>query len=343
LWECTEDPNAIIKRRLVRCCAKDCAVVFHPICAQTYNRKVIPATEELVRQEGLVHAEMMKIKEQDGKEEGIEIKKMQRNAKERLERLEKRLASEQTQRKLDKKDLFNFRRRKYYKPGTEKDEFSDAVINDEPLPSAALVEAEKQNPFLKRDKKFGVHFKTELEKDGFDEDEWFRMRVDDMLVTSEYSLRIGICQTSDGNNKKDRNDLVFPLVYCPMHHPARSRQFNGFPPGPCRDENPFDTPRRAPPPAANEAVELWKTNFERSEATKEERRQAKEGERKKEEEIRQKRLEELKEKRLEKKRQREEEEEEDDEELDYGDDDENDEIPEGWGETEVEVGGMGRR
>ena len=37
------------------------------------------------------------------------------------------------------------------------------------------------------------------------------------------------------------------------------------------------------------------------------------------------------------------EEEEDDEELDYGDDDENDEIPEGWGETEVEVGGMGRR
>jgi hypothetical protein len=57
LFDTIRDPDAVTKRGLVRCCAKDCTVTFHPTCAEIYNAKVVQATKEFVKQETLVHEE----------------------------------------------------------------------------------------------------------------------------------------------------------------------------------------------------------------------------------------------------------------------------------------------
>jgi hypothetical protein len=57
LFDEARDPNAVTKRGLVRCCAKDCTVTFHPVCAEIYNAKVSQATKELVKRETLIHEE----------------------------------------------------------------------------------------------------------------------------------------------------------------------------------------------------------------------------------------------------------------------------------------------
>lgn len=108
------------------------------------------------------------------------------------------------------------------------------------------------------------------------QDEWFKIKVRDMMVASEFALRFAFCESGD-----DDEDTVVPLAYCHLHHPNRLPAFNGLPPG-AGDENysPFDVPDRTPNPYANVELDNWMKNEKKMNEERERRRKQNQGYRK---------------------------------------------------------------
>lgn len=284
---CGEGVNNILARRLARCAARDCQVTFHPMCARIANEKTKATVTSWIEKDAAVRREQ---KKSDDRRQKLD----NRNKKEKMARDAKKMEQMEEQRKAEKKRLANFKRRVGYKPGDELAHFSESILKESSSRGAPPPEPV---------------YKSKLEKDGYDEDEWIKERNSDLLSTSEWPLRFAVCETE--SSRKDRNrtnlpgagglgncvrcdggggDAIVPLMFCNLHHPSRKPALRGLNPG-GGERHGFVFPFRSPPPHANIDVEKWKGIREKNLMIKERRRREREEEKRRKEEEERERLE----------------------------------------------------
>ncbi|GMI09130.1 hypothetical protein TrVE_jg12627 [Triparma verrucosa] len=113
-------------------------------------------------------------------------------------------------------------------------------------------------------------YNFELEKDGYDDDEWAKVRRDDLMKCCEWTLRVARANFSGPHEAEESS---FPLVFCGLHNPDRDEGLKGWPAGGAPEGGHcFAYPTRTPPPEANAAVDKWAELFARNQSIKEKRR-----------------------------------------------------------------------
>ncbi|GMH46815.1 hypothetical protein TL16_g12459 [Triparma laevis f. inornata] len=115
----------------------------------------------------------------------------------------------------------------------------------------------------------------ELEKDGYDEYEWDKIRKNDLMCCSDWTLRMASVDFGrDSWVETEEEEKQFPVVFCGLHNPDRDEGLKGWPAGGASEESGhcFEYPTRTPPPQANEAVDKWAGLFAKNKMIQEKRR-----------------------------------------------------------------------
>ena len=122
----------------------------------------------------------------------------------------------------------------------------------------------------------------ELQKDGYDSDEWAEVWEKDMLICTDWSLKFATCEGHGGlpllgpGGKEDGAEL-HPIAFCGLHNPKRDKALLGWPAGgaEAKEGHPFVFPKRTQPPYANEAIDKWASIYEKNLEIREKRKKGK--------------------------------------------------------------------
>ena len=124
----------------------------------------------------------------------------------------------------------------------------------------------------------------DLEKDGYDSDEWAEQWELDVLTCTDWPLRFAKCKTSEGSGfvvgangaleESTNISLIHPVAFCGLHNPDRDKHLMGWPAGGsgAKGGHPFEILKRTSPPFANEAINKWTSAYEKNQEIKEKRK-----------------------------------------------------------------------